>query len=152
MTSREEENANEGDCEGLGIEDLIMSVDRAEGRRILGELLGIVNESNGDGSLHILDSSSTDIVSQQQMEIEARELTESLDTIQISLLHINSVRSCVICIVKFDVGQDACQMFCHNTHIFHHDCFRRWLEKKKECPVCKTPVPYPYHKTISTFT
>ena len=53
------------------------------------------------------------------MEREATKLIDTFDTIKISLLHIDSIRCCVICMVKFEVEKDACQMFCHKTHIFH---------------------------------
>lgn len=125
MTSTQEGTANLSDRFLRALDDFQMVVDYIKsvegGKRILAELY---------------------------QEEEASELIEALDTIKISLLHIDSVPSCAICLTEFIVGKDACQMFCHSSHIFHHDCLRRWLEMKKECPLCKTPVPYPYQRTI----
>jgi hypothetical protein len=26
-------------------------------------------------------------------------------------------------------------------HVFHHDCLKRWMDIKMECPVCRRAVP-----------
>ncbi|GLJ34225.1 hypothetical protein SUGI_0687740 [Cryptomeria japonica] len=90
-----------------------------------------------------------DVVS-QQMEEEARELIDAFGTIKIYNLHINEVPLCSICRIEYEVGEEACQMPCHKTHIFHSDCLRQWLERRKSCPLCKTGVPYPYRPPFVT--
>ncbi|GLJ34221.1 hypothetical protein SUGI_0687700 [Cryptomeria japonica] len=84
-----------------------------------------------------------DVVS-LQMEEEARELVDAFGTIKIYNFDINEVPLCSVCRIEYEVGEEACQMPCHKTYIFHSDCLRQWLEGRKSCPLCKTGVPYPY--------
>ena len=34
-------------------------------------------------------------------------------------------------------------MPCHVNHLFHTDCLKPWLEKNKNCPLCKYTVQSP---------
>ncbi|XP_057846913.1 probable E3 ubiquitin-protein ligase RHC1A [Cryptomeria japonica] len=129
-------------------EERLLRIERAELRSRIEEIIRRLQTIN-EGLLRSLNSPSITHQPEgisQQMEREGRELISALETIKLSLLHISNVPLCAICMIEFHVGEEACQMFCHKNHIFHHDCLRRWLERKKECPLCKTPVPYPYHQ------
>ena len=44
-------------------------------------------------------------------------------------------RSCMICLDEFHTGEKVTALPC--IHFFHTPCIRKWMEKKKECPVCK---------------
>jgi hypothetical protein len=79
----------------------------------------------------------------EQMKREARLLMGTFQTIKLSLVHINEVSVCAICLNEHQVGEDACQMPCHKNHIFHPECIQQWLERQKSCPLCKTPCQQP---------
>ncbi|GLJ34216.1 hypothetical protein SUGI_0687650 [Cryptomeria japonica] len=85
----------------------------------------------------------------EEMRREARELMGAFDTVKVSVVHINEAPVCVICLTEYNVGENASQMPCHRNHIFHPDCLLQWLERKKNCPLCKTLVSYPYHQPFS---
>ena len=80
----------------------------------------------------------------EQMKREARELIGRLESIKISAPHMKEVPHCVICMIQFVVGEDVCRTSCHQNHIFHTDCLRQWLERRKSCPLCKTAVSFKY--------
>ena len=80
----------------------------------------------------------------EQMNREARELIGRLESIKISAPHMKEVPHCVICMIQFVVGEDVCRTSCHQNHIFHNDCLRQWLERRKSCPLCKTAVSFKY--------
>lgn len=42
---------------------------------------------------------------------------------------------CVICAEKFTEDDEVKDLPC--KHLFHPSCIDKWLEKKKECPICK---------------
>ncbi|GLJ34212.1 hypothetical protein SUGI_0687580 [Cryptomeria japonica] len=82
-------------------------------------------------------------VATEDMTREARLFMAAFDTIKVSVVHINEVPVCVICLTEYMVGEDASQMPCHKNHIFHPDCLYQWLERKRSCPLCKAMVSYP---------
>ncbi|XP_057814498.2 uncharacterized protein LOC131028262 [Cryptomeria japonica] len=65
-----------------------------------------------------------------------REDVERLAQIIISANHVNG--ECSICTEPFQLGEDARQMPCHESHIFHTHCLLRWLESSNSCPICRT--------------
>lgn len=44
---------------------------------------------------------------------------------------------CAICLVDFEEG-DACRILPSCRHIFHDACVHDWLNKKENCPKCRT--------------
>ena len=36
---------------------------------------------------------------------------------------------------KSDILRTPCQ------HIFHEECLKNWVHKKRECPNCRAPLP-----------
>ncbi|XP_057814673.2 probable E3 ubiquitin-protein ligase RHC1A [Cryptomeria japonica] len=63
---------------------------------------------------------------------------ERLTQIIIAANHVD--RECSICTEPFQVGEDARQMPCHESHIFHAHCLLRWLESSNSCPICRTRI------------
>ena len=58
---------------------------------------------------------------------------------QIKIEDLNKIeecnRICHICLLAFKVGEEVTSLPC--IHFFHNACIKKWLETKKECPVCK---------------
>ena len=46
--------------------------------------------------------------------------------------------SCPICYVDYENNQQIKKLNCN--HAYHENCLSIWLEKKKECPVCKVEI------------
>ena len=44
-------------------------------------------------------------------------------------------RSCTICLEDFVVNEKVVALPC--LHYFHKKCIKKWMERKKECPICK---------------
>lgn len=51
----------------------------------------------------------------------------------------NEKKSCTICLDEFSPESKIKTLPCF--HIFHANCITKWLERKAECPICRTPVP-----------
>ena len=45
-------------------------------------------------------------------------------------------KKCEICLFKIKENE-IIKLFSCNKHIFHMDCIKLWLEKRKKCPICK---------------
>ncbi|KAL4591128.1 hypothetical protein LXL04_004077 [Taraxacum kok-saghyz] len=48
---------------------------------------------------------------------------------------------CTICKDEFIKGENIKRLPCH--HYFHHECIRRWLSYKKNCPICRRTIVKP---------
>ena len=48
-------------------------------------------------------------------------------------------KSCTICLDEFSPECKVTTLPCF--HIFHSKCITQWLQRKAECPICRTPVP-----------
>ena len=44
-------------------------------------------------------------------------------------------KSCTICLDEFKPNEKVTALPC--LHYFHKNCIKKWLERKKDCPVCK---------------
>ena len=44
-------------------------------------------------------------------------------------------KSCTICLDEFKSNEKVIALPC--LHYFHKKCIKKWMERKKECPVCK---------------
>ena len=49
---------------------------------------------------------------------------------------------CSICMADVDVSGRA-HMVTPCDHVFHDRCLQKWLRVKRECPVCRAPLPSP---------
>lgn len=47
---------------------------------------------------------------------------------------------CAVCLDSFKSRQHARFLVC--SHKFHRQCLDRWLSRKNECPVCRSPVRF----------
>lgn len=47
-------------------------------------------------------------------------------------------QECVICCMPFENGNKIISLSC--AHQYHSKCIKRWLQEKKNCPVCQTEV------------
>eukprot|EP01006_Ploeotia_vitrea_P014735 TRINITY_DN4024_c0_g1_i1.p1 TRINITY_DN4024_c0_g1~~TRINITY_DN4024_c0_g1_i1.p1 ORF type:complete len:476 (+),score=38.49 TRINITY_DN4024_c0_g1_i1:34-1461(+) len=47
-------------------------------------------------------------------------------------------KSCPICLMEFEIGDDARTLPC--WHQFHKDCVDKWLKENRTCPICKVDV------------
>lgn len=46
--------------------------------------------------------------------------------------------------MEYFKGEDnVSPMPCHINHLFHTECLRPWLEKNKNCPLCKYTIQSP---------
>lgn len=46
------------------------------------------------------------------------------------------IENCCICMSDFKKGEEVGQ-FDQCEHIFHNTCLHTWLQKKKDCPICR---------------
>ena len=44
-------------------------------------------------------------------------------------------KSCTICLEEFQQNEKVIALPC--LHYFHKKCIKKWMERKKECPICK---------------
>ncbi|XP_059067120.1 uncharacterized protein LOC131858127 [Cryptomeria japonica] len=95
-------------------------------------------------SLSLLIQSDTEDVELSQVELPSdREDVEKLTQIIIAAHHVNAESECSICTEPFQVGDDARQLPCHESHIFHARCLVQWLERRNTCPICRTRLLRP---------
>ena len=50
----------------------------------------------------------------------------------------NMEKECPICLCNFIIGQEIVTLPCF--HFFHGNCISKWLNKKRTCPVCCSPI------------
>ncbi|XP_059067106.1 E3 ubiquitin-protein ligase AIP2-like [Cryptomeria japonica] len=101
-------------------------------------------QQNFDGTNFIIQSVRDDHVEISEVELAAdREDMERLTQIIIAANHVNAESECSICTEPFQVGDDARQMPCHESHIFHARCLVQWLERRNNCPTCRTRLVRP---------
>ena len=48
--------------------------------------------------------------------------------------------SCCICMSDFKVEDLTTHLLCHTKHLFHHECLKKALSVKLECPYCRSSV------------
>ncbi|XP_057851709.1 uncharacterized protein LOC131061870 [Cryptomeria japonica] len=77
---------------------------------------------------------------ERHREREIRQVVEDLRSIKISGDHLNENITCVICLSDFEGAEEACQLRCHERHIFHRECIEKWLKRQNQCPMCRAPV------------
>ncbi|XP_059067125.1 E3 ubiquitin-protein ligase RDUF1-like [Cryptomeria japonica] len=95
-------------------------------------------------SLSLLIQSDTEDVELSQVELPSdRDDVEKLTQIIIAGHHVNAESECSICTEPFQVGDDARQMPCHESYIFHARCLVQWLERRNTCPICRTRLLCP---------
>ncbi|XP_059067100.1 E3 ubiquitin-protein ligase RDUF1-like [Cryptomeria japonica] len=105
---------------------------------------GTGNKQNFDGTNFIIQSVRDDHVEISEVELAAdREDMERLTQIIIAANHVNAESECSICTEPFQVGDDARQMPCHESHIVHARCLVQWLERRNNCPICRTRLVRP---------
>jgi Ring finger domain len=51
-----------------------------------------------------------------------------------------NLKNCSICLGNFKLGEILCILPC--MHIFHEDCIKNWLSRKKKCSVCLIDVAF----------
>jgi hypothetical protein len=57
---------------------------------------------------------------------------------------------CIICQIDFDPEDLVTHLPC--SHVFHDECLRPWLSKKKTCPFCSTELKVPVNCLKREFT
>jgi hypothetical protein len=57
-------------------------------------------------------------------------------TFKILECETNNENDCAICLQSLNKGNYAALLQC--KHVFHQDCFEKWLMIKKNCPLCKS--------------
>ena len=70
------------------------------------------------------------------------EERESIQVVQISQEDVAQNLDCAICLLDFEVNEDARQLNCGGRHKFHEICLFTWLENKRTCPKCREPLDY----------
>ncbi|MFS7954808.1 putative transcription factor C2H2 family [Helianthus anomalus] len=55
---------------------------------------------------------------------------------------------CAICLQEFEMGETYMAFEC--KHGYHQECIEQWLQKKKNCPVCRANV-FPFLSKIFVF-
>ncbi|GLJ55426.1 hypothetical protein SUGI_1190000 [Cryptomeria japonica] len=73
---------------------------------------------------------------QNQVEI-LESIIKDLPFISISEHHVDDGGTCPICSEDFVLGEEAIEMPCHPTHIFHSHCIKPWLQEHYTCPNCR---------------
>ncbi|KAI8578175.1 hypothetical protein K450DRAFT_248467 [Umbelopsis ramanniana AG] len=48
--------------------------------------------------------------------------------------------SCAVCKEDYRMGERALKLPCY--HVYHRDCIKPWLKRKKTCPLCRRYVEY----------
>ena len=66
-----------------------------------------------------------------------KEEKESIKVVQISQENVDQNLACAICLVEFEVNEDARELNCGGHHKFHEICLFTWLEDKITCPMCR---------------
>ncbi|GLJ07931.1 hypothetical protein SUGI_0077720 [Cryptomeria japonica] len=72
-----------------------------------------------------------------------KEAVEALLKLTISGNSINEESHCSICTEAFQSGEDALQMPCHQSHMFHSHCLLPWLERRNTCQICRALLATP---------
>ena len=49
--------------------------------------------------------------------------------------------TCSICLIDYELGgPKVSELNCANSHVFHTECVKQWLEKNSKCPLCREDV------------
>ena len=65
------------------------------------------------------------------------EEINSIETVSVSRADVEEDKSCCICLLDYNVGEDLRKVPCGGEHLFHEDCLFAWLQTKKTCPMCR---------------
>ncbi|XP_059067115.1 uncharacterized protein LOC131858125 [Cryptomeria japonica] len=138
-------------------------VDDTTRRRLLREAIDLLSRAlteieNIPGSSLVRDSilrahnllSSSIQSDREDFELAAdREDVERLTQIIVATDHVNaeSESECSICTEPFQLDEDARQMPCHESYIFHTRCILQWPERRNTCPLCRTRLAHPINGT-----
>eukprot|EP00814_Leptocylindrus_danicus_P003857 CAMPEP_0116020502 /NCGR_PEP_ID=MMETSP0321-20121206/9833_1 /TAXON_ID=163516 /ORGANISM="Leptocylindrus danicus var. danicus, Strain B650" /LENGTH=478 /DNA_ID=CAMNT_0003491201 /DNA_START=374 /DNA_END=1810 /DNA_ORIENTATION=+ len=89
---------------------------------------------NGDVTAATNDSSSREVVPQQQRCLHRRQHSHN---------HCHNgvaANCCAICLADYKYGEEVCRSTNPNcSHYFHRACIIEWLLLHDECPCCRTP-------------
>lgn len=61
-------------------------------------------------------------------------------------IRLDTVSECTICMAEFEEPCTITVLGCHESHFFHDDCLKYWMdaEKKKNikctCPICRREI------------
>ncbi|CAH9097686.1 unnamed protein product [Cuscuta europaea] len=75
------------------------------------------------------------------------ETHNNIQTIIVSESYLAIHQKCIICLTKFELGDEASMLYC--KHIFHSICIASWLMIKNICPICRRDVCIPIKSLIS---
>ena len=65
------------------------------------------------------------------------EEISSIETVSVSKQDVEEDKSCGICLLDYNVGEELRKVPCGGEHCFHEDCLFTWLQTKKTCPMCR---------------
>jgi len=61
---------------------------------------------------------------------------------RIPMVDVSENEDCAICMMPVGGSSDSSpRVVTPCDHVFHHDCLKRWMDIKMECPVCRRAVP-----------
>lgn len=104
----------------------------ASSRRSLELLTSGINDVFGGSTAA---GSSSPPVSMDSKPLSDREIQEHTLCFEIQPEHLQSHRSCPVCMQDFENEELATTLRCF--HIFHTSCAHKWLQDHGNCPVCR---------------
>ena len=122
-------------------------------------VLIISNVSDRDSIYRILRVDVADsLQGQSEAYMEEKENEDILRYFNTRIHHVvvskdgiknptNTKEICSICLGKFKHEENIVKIGCE--HEYHACCIRKWLLRKKNCPICRASVsPFPSTKTV----
>ena len=85
-----------------------------------------------NGGIIILDD--YDLDDTQPFSVEE---IEAISVVKITEDDVSKESICSICLLEYEVGEEARMLSCGGNHKFHQICLFTWLESKKTCPMCR---------------
>ena len=80
---------------------------------------------------------------EEEDNINKKEINEILSFLPISKINedkkpINNNYKCMICLSNYKIRDKIYTLPC--LHIFHAQCFEKWMYQKRACPICKFDI------------
>ncbi|CDW81084.1 pinus taeda anonymous locus 0_12675_01 genomic sequence [Stylonychia lemnae] len=110
-------------------------------RRVVGDPTLLEESGLGNGFLKDAESmyryfAVKDMYEKKQVS-KVFKVVKLVGGLRKSLKEVQNENVCPICCDYMDI---AVQMPCDLRHVYHQECIQQWLQKHRECPLCKVRV------------
>ena len=67
-------------------------------------------------------------------------IEKAVEDLEVDLKGNKQVSECIICLTDFENEETIIKLSCNETHIFHEECLKGWVQTNYTCPLCREPI------------